>query len=142
MAKGKSRKRVASPKPDKGKNLREPHAGGKPSSLGYPVFCMRHLQKGFDVKSCDKSELADLARKMHYYSQMTWHELMSRSKHKGGMEAIPKDQVRSGIPKCITPDVKLWAIRFSSLKPMVGWKKGDVFHIVWLDRAYSLYKHE
>jgi len=45
------------------------------------------------------------------------------------------------IPASITDDVTIWAIRFAGMNPMVGYKRGDVFHIVWLDHNFSVYEH-
>ena len=42
------------------------------------------------------------------------------------------------IPSVITPDVKILAFRFCA---MVGFRDGVIFHVVWLDRGFTLYDH-
>jgi hypothetical protein len=41
----------------------------------------------------------------------------------------------------LTRDVTLVALRFSGLKPMVGYQIDEMFRVVWFDRDFSLYDH-
>jgi hypothetical protein len=33
------------------------------------------------------------------------------------------------------------AFRFSGKKPMVGYKEGHTFNVLWFDRAFDVYQH-
>lgn len=72
---------------------------------------------------------------------MTWVELRNAGK-KAGSEVLPQFRIRQPLPTCITPDVKLIAFRFWDKAPMVGFRVGRTFHIVWLDIDFTLYDHE
>jgi hypothetical protein len=37
--------------------------------------------------------------------------------------------------------VKLLAFRAYDLVAMVGYRKGRIFHVVWIDREFKLYAH-
>jgi len=62
-------------------------------------------------------------------------------RHGNGKENIEQKRIRRPMPSIVTGDVKLWALRFSGKKPMVGFRSGDVFHILWLDHSFDLYPH-
>jgi hypothetical protein len=113
----------------------------KPSALGYPVFCLRHLQRGYDVTNCQRDQQAALAKKLRALSQLTWLEVMNAPRHGLGKENIARNCLRVAVPAFVTDDVTLWALRFSGLNPMVGYKRGDVFHAVWLDHDFTAYRH-
>ena len=49
--------------------------------------------------------------------------------------------MRTGIPHAVTPDVNLLAFRFSDKAPMIGFRRGATFFIVWLDHQFKLYDH-
>lgn len=52
---------------------------------------------------------------------------------------LPQFRIKEAKPACITPDVTLIAFRFWGKAPMVGFRDGRTFHIVWLDVDFSLY---
>ncbi|MEL6880569.1 MAG: hypothetical protein AAFY33_10055 [Cyanobacteria bacterium J06643_4] len=74
-------------------------------------------------------------------SELNWRELRAADKHGLGYEKISKKAIRPRIPLHITDDVNLIAFRFSGKKPMVGYRNGKTFYVVWLDRNFSLYDH-
>lgn len=74
-------------------------------------------------------------------SQMTWNELHIAPKHGAGSEKISRTAIKRPIPQHITEDVSLLAFRFDGKKPMVGYRSGPTFHIVWFDRNFILYDH-
>lgn len=59
-----------------------------------------------------------------------------------GFEKIEPSQVRQSLPSSVTEDVNLIAFRFSGKAPMVGYRDGQVFHVLWLDHDFSLYDHD
>jgi hypothetical protein len=58
-----------------------------------------------------------------------------------GYERISRDAIRSGIPAHLKEDVNFIAFRFCGKAPMVGYRDENIFHVVWIDRAFSLYDH-
>jgi hypothetical protein len=49
--------------------------------------------------------------------------------------------IKATIPSHLQSDINLLAFRFCAKAPMVGYREGNVFHVVWLDRAFTLYDH-
>jgi hypothetical protein len=106
-----------------------------------PLFSLFHLQKGYSLSDCTKAEKAAFADTLLRLSQLTWNEMGSSPRHGLGYERIQRDAIRSSIPIHIKEDVNFIAFRFCGKAPMVGYRDGNIFHVLWLDRAYSLYDH-
>lgn len=106
-----------------------------------PVFCLRHLQPSHCVSSCDQEEQSDFALAMWRRCRLTWNELRIAHRHGLGSEKIPASAIRATIPEIARGVNTFLAFRFSGKKPMVGMRKGAVFHVLWLDRDFSLYDH-
>lgn len=107
----------------------------------HPVFSLRHLQAGYDLRACTKDEKAALADTLYKLGQLTWAELRLAPRHGVGYEKIAREAIRAPLPTLIGEDTVLLAFRFCALAPMVGFRRGAPFHILWLDRAFTLYKH-
>lgn len=106
-----------------------------------PVFSLYYLRRDFCLSACSKDEKAAFADTLHKLSQITWNEISSSSRHGAGYERIRKDAIRSGIPAHLREDVNFIAFRFFGKAPMVGYRDENIFHVVWIDRAFSLYDH-
>lgn len=106
-----------------------------------PIFCLKYIQNDFCISKCERDEKASFADTLYVLSRQTWVQLIQRNRHHGGFEKIPQNQIKAGVPDVITPETNLIAFRFDGLKAMVGFRSGSVFHILWLDRAFVLYKH-
>ena len=74
-------------------------------------------------------------------SQLTWNEIRSAHRHGLGGEKIDRTAIKRPIPSHVTEDVTFLAYRFSGMKPMVGYRLKEMFHIIWLDRDFTLYDH-
>lgn len=72
---------------------------------------------------------------------MSWLEIRNAPRHGLGTEKISRDSLKVIVPASITEDVQFLALRFSGMKPMVGFRRNEIFHVVWLDRAFSLFNH-
>jgi hypothetical protein len=90
---------------------------------------------------CEGTEKIAYAHKLHELSQMTWAQIIFAHKHKLGSELIPAREIKGRIPPEFASVVDFIAVRFDGLKPMVGGRTDRVFHIIWLDRDFSLYDH-
>jgi hypothetical protein len=94
------------------------------------------------VTDCEREEQAAFALTMHRLSQLTWQEIRNAPRHGLGTEKIVRESIRAPVPPGITEDVESFlAIRFHGKAPMVGFRSGETFHVVWLDRAFTLYPH-
>lgn len=85
--------------------------------------------------------MASFAEAMWKRCQLTWNDLKLTHRHGLGSEKIPADQIKSTIPSIARGVSFFLAFRFHGKCPMVGVQSGRVFHVLWLDRDFSLYKH-
>lgn len=134
--------KIKDPKKSGGQNISAPQTSkDTPGQLTHPVFCLRHLQPKYDVEDCEADDQRQLIKKFRTLSKMEWSAVEQAPKHGLGKETIERTSMKVALPTFITKDVKLWSIRFSGKKPMVGFRAGAVFHVVWLDHDFSVYNH-
>jgi hypothetical protein len=108
----------------------------------HPIFCFKYLHKDHGIGQCDKDEKASLIETLVTLSSKTWTDLQLAPKHGLGSEKIARDSIKSSIPISITADVTFFlAFRFSGKKPIVGYRNKFVFHIVYIDRDFTVYNH-
>jgi hypothetical protein len=115
-------------------------AAGSTDGLN-PVFCLRYLASPFCVTDCERQEQAAFSVTLRRLSAMTWSQIRNSPRHGLGSEKIGRASIKAPIPRGITDDVDFIAIRFNGLAPMVGFRSNQIFHIVWLDRVFTLYDH-
>jgi hypothetical protein len=72
---------------------------------------------------------------------MTWNQLVGSHRHGSGTEKTARQSIRAPIPRHVTEDVTFLAFRFHRKRPMVGYRDGRIFHILWLDHSFSVYDH-
>ena len=126
---------------DKGLRFSAKPSVQESADLQPPCFSLRHVQNSHCISNCqlrDKAAVADTIRKL---SQLTWIEIKQNHRHALGYEKIARTGLKVGIPIHITDDVQFIAFRYSGMKPMIGYRDGVVFHIVWFDDKFSTYSH-
>lgn len=109
-----------------------------------PTFSLHYmtLNTGYCLTRCTVHERAAFASRIREMSQLTWIQIKGSGRHGQGCEEIPQRQIRgSKIPTGVHPDATLLSFRCIGTAPMVGFREGQMFHIVWIDRDYTLYKH-
>ena len=107
-----------------------------------PIFSLEYMVNDYSVANCNAEQKAAFADALWARSQMTWRQIIQAPRHGLGSEQIPRHAIRVGIPRAITEDVsEFLSMRFYTNAPMVGFRVGRIFHIVWLDRNYSVYDH-
>jgi len=141
MARGK-RSRLKDQKASGGKKLKEPSPPASVSTQQLrPIFCLEHLRGDYCLTKCEVKEKARFAETLHRLSQRTWADIQATPRHKKGCETISRDALRVPLPRSVTEDVTFLAIRFDGKKAMVGYRNQRVFHVLWLDRNFTLYNH-
>ncbi len=133
--------KLRGPAPSSGKHIPAATTRIESPEQQPPVFSLRYLQPGYSLADCNREEKAAFADTLHKLSQMTWAEINVSSRHGRGYERIPRTQIKAPVPPHVTEDVNLLAFRFCGLAPMVGYRDGAIFHVLWLDRAFTLYHH-
>lgn len=109
-----------------------------------PTFSLHYmpLNTGYCLTRCSELEKAAFASRIREMSQLTWIQIKGSPRHGQGCEEITQKQIRgSKIPRGIQPDATLLSFRCIGTAPMVGFREGQTFHIVWIDRDFTLYKH-
>jgi len=107
-----------------------------------PAFCLHHLQKNHGLDDCTDEEKAALIDTMYRLGQQTWLQLRANFKKHGlGGETINRGSIKAAHPPSVSADVTYLAYRFYGQAPMVGYRDGHVFYILWLDRDFTLYNH-
>ena len=132
---------IRTPEPNSGKYIKPKAVIEETPDQQPPVFSLQYLQQGYSLAECDKEEAAAFAQMLARLSQMKWADIKTAARHGLGFEKIARNALKPPIPSHITDDVNFIAFRFSGMKPMVGYREGVIFHVLWLDRSFSLYAH-
>lgn len=132
---------IKNPNANKGKNIKPTNDLFPKSLFNYPIFCFKYMHKDYHVDKCEREEKLSLLDRICKLSTMTWEQIQFAPKHGLGTEKISQDSIKCGKPLHITPDVTFYALRFDGKKPMVGYKSDFIFHLVYLDRDFTLYNH-
>jgi len=111
--------------------------------ITYPVFCFRYLHKDYHLNKCTDDEKRKLIEQIVTLSALTWEELQLAPKNGLGSEKISPQSIKASIPaNYFSEEVNmLLAFRFDGKKPFVGFRNGFIFHVFYIDRDFSLYKH-
>ncbi len=135
-------KKIKPRKPDTGKRSKPHLTSDTNPKTEYLTISLRYLDKDYCLTKCDKDERAAFADSVRILTQKKWVELLSLNRHGQGYEKISQEQIKAKIPFQLTPDTNIIAFRFHKKKPMVGYRDGDIFYIIWFDRDFTLYRHE
>lgn len=106
-----------------------------------PVFSFHYMVRGYCIEDCLEQEKSALADALWRRSQLSWLALGQAAHHALGYEKIKQDAIKTPIPPHVTPDMTLIAFRYNGLKPMIGYRERDVFHILWVDPHLEVYDH-
>ncbi len=130
-------------KTNTGKLVAAPQGGESGSTQQKkPVFSLEFLRRKYCLSCCDAVEKVAFADRIHELSQLTWAEIAAANRHKQGFEVIAHDSITGdSVPGHITDDTNLLSFRFCGMKPMVGYREGRIFHVLWFDRDFTLYDH-
>jgi hypothetical protein len=108
-----------------------------------PVFSFEHMRSGsgYSVDCCQQEHRAAVAARLFKLSQMTWLQIRQAPRHGLGTEKIDRTSIRPPLPLSLTDDVNLLAIRYNGIHPMVGYRDGRIFHILFIDHTMDVYPH-
>ncbi|MBF0623483.1 MAG: hypothetical protein HQL82_01620 [Magnetococcales bacterium] len=126
---------------NQGQRIRPSSSTSGSTNQERPVFSLIHLQPRHALNQCNKNEKAAFADTLHQLSKMTWGQIQQAPRHGLGSEIISHSSMRVGIPPVITPEVRIIAFRCHGQAPMVGFRDGAIFHVVWMDRDFTVYDH-
>jgi len=124
-----------------GKVLKERTEQVENPDLKPPVFSFEYLQQNYCVADCNADERSSVLSKLHTLSKLSWQQLRQAPRHGLGYEIIARNSIKAPLPRILTDEVNLIAFRAINMAPMVGFRVGRIFHILWVDRAFTLYNH-
>ena len=109
-----------------------------------PVFSFEYMQggTGYSVDCCNRDHRAALSARLFKLSQMTWLDIRQAPRHGLGTEKIARDAIKAAIPARVTEDADLLALRYNGLHPMVGFRDGRTFNVLFIDHTMDVYPHE
>jgi hypothetical protein len=134
-------KRISAKKESGKKIALAPQTQNKSPEKQKPIFSLHYLQKSHCLSDCDKDEKSAFADTLYKLSQITWNEIISSPRHGAGYKRIAQNAIKASIPSHLQADINLIAFRFCAKAPMVGYREENIFHILWIDRAFTLYDH-
>lgn len=106
-----------------------------------PVFSFEYLQQGWCIQDCEQDERSRMLDKLRRLSRLPWKQIRQQPRHGLGTETIALNSIKAPLPSFITEDVTLLAFRVIDRAPMVGYRNGRIFYVIWVDRKYALYNH-
>ena len=111
-------------------------------TIDHPVFCFRYLHPNHHLKDCTDGEKVALIERLVLLSKLSWSEIMMSPRHGIGSEKIALASLKTPIPVSFTEDVTfVLAFRFKDKAPFVGYRNRFIFHILFIDRDFTLYDH-
>ncbi len=106
-----------------------------------PAFSFSYLQDSHCITLCNTGDQRAFLDTMRTLSHLTWQQIRGTHRHGLGSEKINRTSFVAAIPDWVSDDVTFISLRFSGLKPMVGFQDGRVFQIMWFDRSLNVYYH-
>jgi len=106
-----------------------------------PIFSFLYMDPDYSITKCQDNDKSKFITEIIILSTMTWQEIKISPRHLHGAEKIKKENLRIKIPTGLTPDITILAMRFAGLKPMLGYRECDVFHIIGFDDKFNAYNH-
>jgi len=108
----------------------------------YPVLCLRHAHPRFGVEQLNDKQRSELLLKWSKRVQHSWTELQTHGKHGLGYEMIPASMIKPQCPHETLAQDKYLVFRHQGNLPMIGFKAGTVFHVLWIEAEYNaVYEH-
>lgn len=126
------------PKPNVGRFSPTESTAPPPDKL-HPAISLRYLRNSHCISRCTQEDRAAFADRIRTMTQMTWTQIHQAHRHGAGIEKI--DQLQNELPPAAPKGSHAMALRFSGMKPMVGFRVENVFYVVWFDRDMNLYNH-
>ena len=106
-----------------------------------PIFCFHYLQADYNITNCNQAQKALLLESLYTRSQMTWQEIINASRKKLGTESMDCKSINATIPSYFEANEKCFVLRTAGKGRAAGFRAGRIFHVVWVDYKFKLYRH-
>ncbi len=114
------------------------------SNARRPVFSLHYMRTatGFSLDCCNDGERSAFSSFLLKFSQLTWQQVQNAPRHGLGSEKISWDSIKEkGVLSGVPEDATILAIRYNGKKPLIGYRDGEVLHVICLDHNFSVYRH-
>ncbi len=138
---GKNNRRISHPKGKAAQRIKP--ASIASSSDTQILFSLERCIAGkYCFSSLTTEFKADFGNAIFRRRGLSWSEVREAPRHGIGTEKIAVASIKAAIPNFVTEEVlTLLALRFSGLSPMVGYRVGAIFYVLWFDHDFTLYDH-
>lgn len=142
-----SKKKIKNPELEKGHNKIRPQHDVSTlcsSNTTHPAFCFRYIQSNYCIKQHDVKIQAACAKRLQHLGKLTWAEIRKAPRHGAGHEIIEQDSINERLPPNTPGDRNFLVFRLGykgKRSVMIGYRKGKVFYIVWIDPDGQVYNH-
>lgn len=108
-----------------------------------PIFSLERVQPtDYCLSNLCKEDKAAFADAIFKRKSITWSDIKKLDRHALGFEKIDKASIKAPLPRFITEDMDHFlAFRFNGMKPMIGYRKQNIFFVLWFDKDFTLYAH-
>jgi hypothetical protein len=109
-----------------------------------PAFSFEKMQdaSGNSFNCCQDDDRLALARRLFMLSRISWKQIRHAPASGYGSEQIPRHRIRRPIPTTVTEDVDSFsALHYVGRKRFIGYRVGQIFHILWVDHSFEVYDH-
>lgn len=108
-----------------------------------PIFSFEKMVdgSGYSVNCCDAEHQSALLKRLFLLSRSNWRDIRESPKHGIGTEKISRKAIKAPIPTSVTQDVTLLALRYKGKNPIVGYRDGRTFYLLYIDKDFTLYNH-
>lgn len=109
-----------------------------------PIFSLQLVQdnKKYGFSELTKEDKASFSNTLYKRRNISWKELKCKDRHGLGFEKINRSCIKAPIPSFLSDDVTHFlAFRYNGMKAMLGYRKKDIFFILWFDPDFTLYNH-
>lgn len=138
--------KIKLPKKENSKIIREPkndvnHEWYYSDERHFAFSFTKMPNSKYSIDNIANEDLVALVKKLKILCTQTWADLKRSGRHALGHEIIKKNALKVSLPNNISEDVKILAFRYSGKKPFLGYRRGKIFHIMYIDYNFSLYDH-
>jgi len=109
-----------------------------------PAFSFEKMAdgSGHSFNCCQEEDRLALSKRMFMLSRMPWQQINLAPSKGMGAEKISRGEINPGIPTAVTEDVSyFYSLHYYGKKRFIGYKVGQIFHILWVDHNFGVYDH-
>lgn len=135
-------KRLIKPELSSGERINTPNPLISITNFSHPIFCFKHIHKKYGLDKCTPKEKVSFVEQLIKLSSENWSNLQLAPKNGLGCEKIKRKSIKAPIPGTITDDIDFFlSFRFHGKMPFVGFRNKFIFHIVYIDKEFTVYNH-